>query len=58
MWNGSEHPERLISVVSACKSMVCILTDGQMDIKNVIAAKLFGQSVQKPVSPTEDYYWR
>jgi len=56
MWNGSEHTEGC--VVSACKSVACILTDGQMDFKRVIAAKLFGQSVQKLVSPTEDYYWR
>jgi hypothetical protein len=29
-----------------------------MAIKKVIAAKLFGHTVQKLVSPTEDYYWR
>jgi len=58
MWNGSEHTERFTIVVSACKSVACIVTDGQMDIKKVTAAKLFVQSVQKLVCPTEDYYWR
>jgi len=28
MWNGSERTEIFTSVVSACKSMACILTDG------------------------------